>query len=491
MKRGSSLPLDKTLGSGTPPRKIPRIPIRDGSGSSVAASSSSAGEGSSQESQVAGSTSVSSSQDVAQSAVSSDISTSSQPTVVKRGLKKAGPYLLGPRIGSSPVRSIVQVLARKEHTDDFYTLKILTLEEPEKETQDDRQGKMLMHTEFSLLSLLRDQDGVVHHHGLFKDEALEEREVSDQPAMVELTGRRRKRLCLVLDCLLPHDFSDATSDLLNLQHYVIKEKKLSEKEAIVVFYDIVRIVDNLHKKNVVHRDLKLGNMVLNKNTRRVTVTNFCLGKHLVSESDLLRDQRGSPAYISPDVLSGKPYRGKPSDMWALGVVLFTMLYGQFPFYDSVPQELFRKIKSAEYTIPNDGRVSDSTKLVIGKLLVLDSQTRMTAGQVLDALGAIIAQWRALAFSGSLQVVPDIDDDNSTSQSQKTQPNSEHEGLGTSDLEKRLLQLQSDILYEPKPTRTVVRRRRDTAQTSLHRLNVDATPPSNAEYHMYRHLLPRP
>lgn len=38
-------------------------------------------------------------------------------------------------------------------------------------------------------------------------------------------------------------------------------------------------------------------------------------------------------------------------MWALGVVLFTMLYGQFPFYDSIPQELFRKIKAAEYSIP--------------------------------------------------------------------------------------------------------------------------------------------
>ncbi|KAL8586659.1 hypothetical protein ACOMHN_040167 [Nucella lapillus] len=158
-----------------------------------------------------------------------------QPHIVKRGLKRAGQYLLGPRIGSSPVRSIVQVLARKEGTDEFYTLKILTLENAEKETQDDRQGKMLMHTEFclhtsphcaapnhtaphhtsphcatphhtaaphctthpfflniltlenaeketqddrqgkmlmhtefSLLSLLRDQDGVVHHHGLFK-----------------------------------------------------------------------------------------------------------------------------------------------------------------------------------------------------------------------------------------------------------------------------------------------------------------------------------
>ena len=48
---------------------------------------------------------------------------------------------------------------------------------------------------------------------------------------------------------------------------------------------------------------------------------------------------------------GKPYLGKPSDMWALGVVLFTMLYGQFPFYDTVPQELFRKIKSADFRLP--------------------------------------------------------------------------------------------------------------------------------------------
>ncbi|XP_075410094.1 serine/threonine-protein kinase 40 isoform X3 [Tenrec ecaudatus] len=269
--------------------------------------------------------------------------------------KRAGPFILGPRLGNSPVPSIVQCLARKDGTDDFYQLKILTLEERGDqglESQEERQGKMLLHTEYSLLSLLHTQDGVVHHHGLFQ-------------------------------------------------------------------------------KNIVHRDLKLGNMVLNKRTHRITITNFCLGKHLVSEGDLLKDQRGSPAYISPDVLSGRPYRGKPSDMWALGVVLFTMLYGQFPFYDSVPQELFRKIKAAEYTIPEDGRVSENTVCLIRKLLVLDPQQRLAASDVLEALSAIIASWAgerrtgaALAghhnppvscrqslssLSGPLQVVPDIDD----------------------------------------------------------------------------------
>lgn len=64
---------------------------------------------------------------------------------------------------------------------------------------------------------------------------------------IEYTGRKRNRLCLVLDCLIPHDFSSKTSDLINLQHYVIKEKKLSEKEAVIIFADIVRIVESLHK----------------------------------------------------------------------------------------------------------------------------------------------------------------------------------------------------------------------------------------------------
>ncbi|KAJ7304459.1 hypothetical protein JRQ81_012021 [Phrynocephalus forsythii] len=304
--------------------------------------------------------------------------------------KRAGPFILGPRLGNSPVPSIVQCLARKDGTDDFYQLKILTLEDRNDkgmETQEERQGKMLLHTEYSLLSLLHNQDGVVHHHGLFQDRACELVEDLESSRMVRKT---KKRICLVLDCLCAHDFSDKTADLINLQHYVIKEKRLSERETVVIFYDVVRIVEALHKKNIVHRDLKLGNMVLNKRTHRITITNFCLGKHLVSEDDLLKDQRGSPAYISPDVLSGRPYRGKPSDMWALGVVLFTKLYGQFPFYDSIPQELFRKIKAAEYTIPEDGRVSDNTVCLIRKLLVLDPQQRLTASEVVPDIDDQVA-----------------------------------------------------------------------------------------------------
>lgn len=200
---------------------------------------------------------------------SSSTSNSSSPLSSRRAfirasnrgtLKRAGPYLLGPRLGNSPVRSIVQCLAKKEGTDDFYSIKILTLADPGRESYDDKQGKMLLHTEYSLLSLLNDQDGVVHHHGLFKDEYYEEVPLEKDSANSAASHRSqnacarqfriRHRLCLVLDCLCAHDFSSETADLINLQHYVIREKRLSERETIIIFHDIVRVVECLHKVRI-------------------------------------------------------------------------------------------------------------------------------------------------------------------------------------------------------------------------------------------------
>ena len=56
-------------------------------------------------------------------------------------------------------------------------------------------------------------------------------------------------------------------------------------------------------------------------------------------------------HAPPPPPSGTPYDGKASDMWAMGVLLYTMLYGQFPFYDNDPEELFKKIRAADYTMP--------------------------------------------------------------------------------------------------------------------------------------------
>jgi serine/threonine-protein kinase 40 len=80
---------------------------------------------------------------------------------------------------------------------------------------------------------------------MIQDSAFEEQQTED--GCLVYTGQMKHRLCLVLDCLCAHDFSSHSADLLNLQHYVIREKKLSEKETIIIFYDTVRVVDSLHK----------------------------------------------------------------------------------------------------------------------------------------------------------------------------------------------------------------------------------------------------
>ncbi len=132
------------------------------------------------------------------------------------------------------------------------------------ETQDEKQGKMLLLTEYSLLSLLHDQPGVIHHHGFFKvwsfnvissnrittfklfqDLAYEEQELRN--GTVAITGKKVKRLNLVLDCLSPNDFCPHSHNYVNLQQYVIKEKKLTEQESLWIFREIVSVVNSLHQ----------------------------------------------------------------------------------------------------------------------------------------------------------------------------------------------------------------------------------------------------
>jgi serine/threonine-protein kinase 40 len=86
-------------------------------------------------------------------------------------------------------------------------------------------------------------------------------------------------------------------------------------------------------------------------------------------------------------------------MWAVGVLLYTMLYGQFPFYDGVPEELFRRISAADYCIPRGIPCSFEVQTVIEKLLELDSRKRMTVSALIQELECIMSQWSvALSYA---------------------------------------------------------------------------------------------
>lgn len=310
---------------------------------------------------------------------SSNNSNNQVTTIAKRMLScsnKIGNYIIGPKLNGFNYGSLTPYLCRKDNSKDFFILKILNSDKDfEKETL---HSRMLLHNEYTLLTLLKDESGIIKQHGLF-------REINRINGEIESS----EKLCLVLDCYLRHEY-DNKHYFTNLQHYIIKQKYLNERESLALLYKIFKIVETIHNKNIVHRDLKLGNIVYDLNSQRVYLINFCLGYHLRDENELLNEQFGSPAYISPDCLSNMPYMGKPNDIWSLGIVFYTMLFGHLPFYDPIPDRLFKKIQSAEFLIPNNIRISDSTKVLIRNILEINPIKRFTATQVLDSIMSILA-----------------------------------------------------------------------------------------------------
>jgi serine/threonine protein kinase len=158
--------------------------------------------------------------------------------------------------------------------------------------------------------------------------------------------------------------------------------------------------------------LKLGNIIYDLKSQKVYLINFSLSRHLNDSNELLTEHIGSPAYISPEILNKKPYCGKSSDIWSLGVVLYTILFGHFPFYDPITEKLFEKIKLGNYTFPeyvlinadskNDLlfyvsfwnkryiKVSESTKSLLKNLLEIDPNKRFNAKQAINSIMSILS-----------------------------------------------------------------------------------------------------
>ena len=119
----------------------------------------------------------------------------------------------------------------------------------------------------------------------------------------------------------------------NLFSFVKKRRKLSEKIAKFLFRQIILGIKYIHSQNIVHRDIKLENIIIDFNNT-VKICDFGIGKILRSNEELLYDKCGTPMYMAPEiVLSSKKngYRGFPVDIWASGITLYIMLTGNLPF----------------------------------------------------------------------------------------------------------------------------------------------------------------
>ena len=104
---------------------------------------------------------------------------------------------------------------------------------------------------------------------------------------------------------------------------------LSEDEVRPISWQLVQSIVYLHNENIIHRDIKLHNILVNE-TGKLKLIDFGFALKLKAQ-ELIRVFCGTPSYMSPEIVDRTPYDGKASDVWALGVCLYRMVVGTFPF----------------------------------------------------------------------------------------------------------------------------------------------------------------
>jgi len=169
----------------------------------------------------------------------------------------------------------------------------------------------------------------------------------------------------------------------DLHSFVRTKKRLRENEARTLFRQICKVVKTCHEQGIILRDLKLRKFIFSD------IDRFHLKLETLEDAvildnkndDLLQDRRGCPAYVSPEILKANTqYSGRAADMWSLGVILYTMLVGRYPFNDVEHTNLFAKISRGHYVIPEC--ISSKARCIIRALLRCNPEERITSDDIL-------------------------------------------------------------------------------------------------------------
>lgn len=127
----------------------------------------------------------------------------------------------------------------------------------------------------------------------------------------------------------------------------------------------------LHDRNIIHRDIKLENILITKQ-RHVKLIDFGFSTEIFSAS--LQTFCGTPSYIAPEMIAKKGY-GRSVDVWALGITLYKMVSGHFPFKAVSHKALYAKISKGSVKFGND--LSINAQILITKMLCVDPNNRVT------------------------------------------------------------------------------------------------------------------
>jgi len=175
----------------------------------------------------------------------------------------------------------------------------------------------------------------------------------------------------------------------NLHSYIHSKTALKETRARSLFQQMVSIVKFCHSKGIILRDLKMGRFVFT-DKERTTIKLDSLEDVVVlpkpeSGDDSLDDRHGCPNYVSPEkagsvMQNGIRYPGKASDIWSLGVSLYAMLAGRYPFNDNDCSRLLHKIRNGSYSMVEG--ISPFAKSLIRCLLTKNPGDRPACREIL-------------------------------------------------------------------------------------------------------------
>lgn len=163
-----------------------------------------------------------------------------------------------------------------------------------------------------------------------------------------------------------------------LYDYLVERGTLSEPEALRIFGQICLGVGYIHEQGIVHRDLKLENILLDADLN-VKLSDFGFTR-AYEERQWLSTQCGTMAYSAPEMLAGIRYQGPPVDIWSLGVILYALLCGYLPFDDDNEAIMQYKIVKEDVDIP--ATLSDEARHLLSLLLQKDPAERPSLPTIL-------------------------------------------------------------------------------------------------------------
>ncbi|KAJ3650650.1 hypothetical protein Zmor_016736 [Zophobas morio] len=164
--------------------------------------------------------------------------------------------------------------------------------------------------------------------------------------------------------------------------YLTSVVTLSEKKTRYIMRQILEGVFHIHSRGIVHRDLKPENILLDDNLN-VKITDFGFAKKL-AEGEMVHELCGTPGYLAPETLKCNMVEDAPGcsfevDVWACGVIMYTLLVGCPPFWHRKQMIMLRNIMEGKYsfTSPEWADISEPPKDLIRRLLVVDPKQRIT------------------------------------------------------------------------------------------------------------------